>query len=230
MGLHALIGRARFHDAAAGDVHHRAAVPGVRIHDDEGRACLQSTGTGSPDQRVAVWENNRAYYELCYSDTVPLYTAEMLNLVSSRTSSSWTEVDGTGMARTQYDGTPAIRYMEYPVLTGLYQYGRWLWPKTYTALTKLRSIPVTAEVVMSSTSRRWGWRWRGWPRVGATAKMAGRRIWDAAVVAGSPLLIFHAFTNFDDALAAACAAGAIAGVGPSKTCDGGRAHRHRRSR
>ncbi len=31
-------------------------------------------------QRVANWENNRAYYELCYSDTVPLYTAELLNL------------------------------------------------------------------------------------------------------------------------------------------------------
>ena len=38
--------------------------------------------------------------------------------------------------------------------------------------------------------------------------MAGRRIWDAALVAGSPLLIFQIFTNFD-ALATACAAGAM---------------------
>ena len=29
--------------------------------------CLQTVGTGSPDQRVANWENQRAYYEFCYS-------------------------------------------------------------------------------------------------------------------------------------------------------------------
>jgi uncharacterized membrane protein len=38
--------------------------------------------------------------------------------------------------------------------------------------------------------------------------LAGRRIWDAALVAGSPILIFQIFTNFD-ALAVACATGAI---------------------
>ena len=48
----------------------------------------------------------------------------------------------------QYDGSPAIRYMEYPVLTGLYQYASMALAKTYTALTKLTSIPVVAEVVM----------------------------------------------------------------------------------
>ena len=38
--------------------------------------------------------------------------------------------------------------------------------------------------------------------------LAGRRIWDAALVAASPLLIFQIFTNFD-ALATACAVGAL---------------------
>ena len=33
--------------------------------------------------------------------------------------------------------------------------------------------------------------------VWATASLAGRRIWDAALVAASPLLIFQIFTNFD---------------------------------
>ena len=33
--------------------------------------------------------------------------------------------------------------------------------------------------------------------VWATAMLAGRRIWDAALVAGSPLVIFQIFTNFD---------------------------------
>ena len=41
--------------------------------------CLQTIGSGAPDQRVANWENQRAYYEFCYSDTVPLYGAELLS-------------------------------------------------------------------------------------------------------------------------------------------------------
>jgi uncharacterized membrane protein len=44
--------------------------------------------------------------------------------------------------------------------------------------------------------------------VWATARLSGRRIWDAAMVAGSPLLIFQIFTNFD-ALATAAAIGAL---------------------
>ena len=45
--------------------------------------------------------------------------------------------------------------------------------------------------------------------VWATARLAGAaRIWDAALVAASPLLIFQVFTNFD-ALATAFATGAL---------------------
>ncbi len=172
-------------------------------------ACLQSTGTGTADQRVAVWENNRAYYELCYSDTVPLYTAELLNLGKFPYKSSWIERDNTGTPRLQYDGTPAVRYMEYPVLTGVYQYVSMALAKTYTALTKLVSaIPVVAEVVMFFNIAAFGLALAWMATVWATAKLAGRRIWDAAVVAASPVLIFHAFTNFD-ASATACAAGAM---------------------
>ena len=44
--------------------------------------------------------------------------------------------------------------------------------------------------------------------VWATAMLAGRRIWDAALVAVSPILIFQIFTNFD-ALATALATGGL---------------------
>ena len=45
--------------------------------------------------------------------------------------------------------------------------------------------------------------------VWATSRLAGsRRVWDAALVAASPLVIFHIFTNFD-ALATAFAIGAL---------------------
>ena len=44
--------------------------------------------------------------------------------------------------------------------------------------------------------------------VWATAGLAGRRVWDAALVAASPLVIFQIFTNFD-ALATAFAMGGL---------------------
>ena len=128
VGRHALIGRTRFMTPLR--VMFIIALVFLAFGYTTKAACLQSTGPGAADQRVAVWENNRAYYEFCYSDTVPLYTAELLNLGKFPYKSSWIETDGTGMARTQYDGSPAIRYMEYPVLTGVCTSTcRWRWPR-----------------------------------------------------------------------------------------------------
>jgi uncharacterized membrane protein len=172
-------------------------------------ACLQTTGTGTADQRVGNWQNQRAYYELCYSDTVPLYTAELLNLGKFPYKSSWIETDSDGKPRKQYDGNIAVRYMEYPVLTGLYQYVSMALAKTYTALTKLVSVPVIAEVVMFFNIAAFGLALAWLITVWASARLAGpRRVWDAALVAASPILLFQAFTNFD-ALATAFATGAL---------------------
>ncbi len=174
-------------------------------------ACLQSTGTGAPNQRVANWENQRAYYELCYSDTVPLYGAELLSQGKFPYKSSWLELDSAGRPQTRFDGSPAVRYMEYPVLTGVYQYVSMSLAKTYTLVATATGWPVlngVAEVVMffniAALGLALGWLATVW----ATAMLAGHRIWDAALVAASPILIFQAFTNFD-ALATALAAGAM---------------------
>ncbi|GAB7067340.1 glycosyltransferase family 87 protein [Mycolicibacterium hodleri] len=206
VGKHALIGRARFMTPLR--VMLIIALLFLAFGYSTKAACLQSTRTGTADQRVAIWENQRAYYELCYSDTVPLYTAELLSQGKFPYKSSWTEKDSTGAQQTQYDGTPAVRYMEYPVLTGVYQYVSMALAKTYTALTKLVSIPVVAEVVMFFNISAFGLALAWLATVWATTKLAGRRIWDAALVAASPLVIFQIFTNFD-ALATACAAGAM---------------------
>ncbi|MDT5009810.1 MAG: hypothetical protein QOH57_1427, partial [Mycobacterium sp.] len=146
VGRHALIGRQAFITPLR--VMFIIGLLFLAIGWSTKSACLQSTTKGSADQRVAVWENNRAYYELCYSDTVPLYTAELLDRGEFPYRSHWSEKDDAGKPRKQYDGTPALRYMEYPVLTGLYQYASMAVAKTYTALTKLVAIPVVAEVVM----------------------------------------------------------------------------------
>jgi uncharacterized membrane protein len=170
--------------------------------------CLQSTGTGPGDQRVANWANQRAYYELCYSDTVPLYGAELLSQGKFPYKSSWVEKDASGAPQTRYDGRPAVRYMEYPVLTGVYQYMSMALAKTYTALSKLIALPVVAEVVVFFDIAALGLALAWLATIWATAALAGRRVWDAALVGASPLVIFQMFTNFD-AVATAFAVGGL---------------------
>ena len=206
VGRHALIGRARFLTPLG--VMFVIALVFLALGYSTKSACLQTIGTGTPEQRVANWQNQRAYYELCYSDTVPLYTAELLNQGKFPYKSSWIETDATGKPLTQFDGNPAVRYMEYPVLTGIYQYLSMALAKTYTVLSKLISLPVVAEVVMFFNIAAFGLALAWLATVWATARLAGRRVWDAALVAASPLVIFQIFTNFD-ALATAFAVGAL---------------------
>ncbi|WP_418004126.1 glycosyltransferase family 87 protein [Mycobacterium sp. PDNC021] len=206
VGRHAMIGRAPF--LTPFRVMLLIALVFLGLGYTTKAPCLVTTGSGTADQRVANWQNQRAYYEFCYSDTVPLYTAELLNLGKFPYKSSWIETDSAHKPRIQYDGTRAIRYMEYPVLTGMYQYASMSVAKTYTALSKLVRMPVVAEVIMFFNISAFGLALAWMATVWATMRMSGRRVWDAAIVAGSPILIFQAFTNFD-ALATGCAAGAM---------------------
>jgi uncharacterized membrane protein len=202
VGRHALIGRTRLMTPLR--VMFAIALVFMALGWSTKAACLQTTGTGPGDERVAVWNNQRAYYELCYSDTVPLYGAELLNHGKFPYKSSWVETDASGAAQTRYDGKPAVRYMEYPVLTGLYQYMSMALAKTYTAISKVAPIPVIAEVVVFFDVAAFGLALAWLATVWATSGLAGRRIWDAGLVAASPLVIFQIFTNFD-ALATAFA-------------------------
>lgn len=206
VGRHALIGRARFMTPLR--VMLLIALVFLALGWSTKAACLQSIGSGTADERVANWNGQRAYYQLCYSDTVPLYGAELLSQGKFPYKSSWIETDNSGAPQVRYDGEPAIRYMEYPVLTGLYQYVSMALAKTYTAITKLMAVPVVAEVVMFFNIAAFGLALAWLATVWATSQLSGRRVWDAALVAASPILIFQAFTNFD-ALATAFAAGGL---------------------
>ncbi|KBZ67741.1 glycosyltransferase family 87 protein [Mycobacterium colombiense] len=208
VGRHALIGRSRLMTPLR--VMFLIALVFLALGWSTKAACLQSTGTGTADQRVANWDNQRAYYELCYSDTVPLYSAELLSQGKFPYKSSWVETDSTGAQQIRYDGQPAVRYMEYPVLTGVYQYVSMALAKTYTALSKLAPLPVVAEVVMFFGIAAFGLALAWLATVWASAGLAGRRIWDAALVAGSPILIFQIFTNFDALATAFAMAGLLA--------------------
>jgi uncharacterized membrane protein len=206
VGRHAVIGRTRFFTPLR--VLFVIGLVFLALGWSTKAACLQSTGKGTGDQRVANWNNQRAYYELCYSDTVPLYGAELLSDGKFPYKSSWIETDSSGKPQTRYDGKPAVRYMEYPVLTGIYQYVSMTLAKTYTALSKLHIVPVIAEVVVFFDVAAVGLALAWLATVQAAAGLAGRRVWDAALVAASPLVIFQVFTNFD-ALATAFALGGL---------------------
>ena len=207
VGRHALIGRQRFLTPLR--VMFLIALVFLALGASTKAACLQTVGTGSAEQKVANWSGQRAYFQLCYSDTVPLYGAELLSEGKFPYKSSWVETDSAGEPRLQYDGQPAIRYMEYPVLTGLYQYVSMALAKTYTAMAKaVPALPVPAEVVMFFNIAAFGLALAWLVTVWATAGLSGRRPWDAVLVAASPILIFQIFTNFD-ALATAFAMGGL---------------------
>ncbi|CAN5764319.1 glycosyltransferase family 87 protein [soil metagenome] len=205
VGRHALIGRQRLFTPLR--IMFIIALVFLALGWTTKAACLQTTGTGTADQKVANWANQRAYYELCYSDTVPLYGAELLSQGKFPYKSSWLETKDN-KPQLQYDGAPAVRYMEYPVLTGVYQYVAMALAKTYTAVSKIVALPVVAEVVMFFNIAAFGLALAWLATIWATSALAGRRIWDAALVAASPILIFQIFTNFD-ALATAFAVGGL---------------------
>src|ERR1700743_928114 len=98
--------------------------------------------------------------------------------------------------------------MEYPVLTGVYQYVSMALAKTYTALSKVTGLPVVAEVVVFFDIAALGLALAWLTTLWVTAGLAGRRVGDAALVGASPLVIFQMFTNFD-ALATALATGGL---------------------
>ena len=139
---------------------------------------------------AADWSGSRQYTHFCYSDAVPLFGAYGLD-------------DG---AQPYLDAR-----VEYPVLTGglialAAALGRvydgasaavGLLPdapdvQTYYVVTCLL-LSVLALVVTR-----------------AVLGLAGRRPWDAAMVGLSPLLLFHAFTNWDLLAIALSAVGLLA--------------------
>ena len=158
--------------------------------------CLQQYST--TDGLALDWRNNRQYVAMCYSDTVPLYGIEGLDRGAVPYRDPWIENEGSADER--------VRYMEYPVLTGFFQYANarlangWVWladrvPGLPSAL------PVVVYFDMSAAWLALAWLITVW----AVRTLRPHRPWDAALVGLSPLVLVHVFTNFD-ALAVACAA------------------------
>lgn len=196
LGRHALVGRAPFWTPLR--VVLLMAVVVLAVGWLGKAACLQQFRP-DPDAELALdWRDDRQYVAMCYSDTVPLYGAERLNEGAFPYKKSWTE--------STPDGGTETRYMEYPVLSGLYQYAAMqignVWD--HLPLPGAMSVVVYFNVVALGLSV--GWLITVW----ASSRLAGRRVWDAALVAVSPLVIVHMFTNFDALATAFAATGLLA--------------------
>jgi uncharacterized membrane protein len=128
------------------------------------------------------WVGNKQYTHFCYSDVVPLWGDEHL-------------ADGAVPYRDSS--------VEYPVLTGAFM---WL----TAALTRgVHAIFSSwSELIVFGALTAFLLSLCALVVTAATAGTARRRPYDAAIFALSPLLIFHAFSNWD-LLAMAFAAGAL---------------------
>ncbi|MEV6770726.1 glycosyltransferase 87 family protein [Nocardia sp. NPDC051030] len=193
VGDHAVIGRVRFWTPMR--VLMAFAVVFLALSWFGKAGCIQQRPEG-PGVMGLDWDNGRQYIAMCYSDTVPLYGAEHLNEGAFPYKKQWTDFAG--------DGRPQVRYMEYPVLSGLFQYGAMGIAKAWhvSRLPGALEVVIYFNVVAFLLAMAW------LVTVWASAQLAGRRVWDAALLALSPLVLVHAFTNFD-ALATAFAAGGL---------------------
>ena len=197
LGVHAVVGRSRFWTPLRAVLLLAVALLALGWL---GKApCLQQYDTD--DGPALDWRNNRQYVAMCYSDTVPLYGIEKLDSGGVPYRDAWVQDAGTP--------TEQLRYMEYPVLTGFFQYGNARLAAGWLELVAQQPwLPTALPVVVYFTFTAF-WLALAWlVAVWAVCRLRPSRPWDAALVACSPLVAVHAFTNFD-ALAVAFATAAL---------------------
>ncbi len=145
------------------------------------------SGNWTLSQQVATNNNQKAfvlgkeYVWMCYSDVIPLYSGK-----------------GLDQQKVPYHNQDPNQLMEYPVLTGFFMYAAAEVAHGYDRVAANvsglpRPPPVETywqvTVIMLAICAL--------VIVWAVSRLARRRVWDAAMVALSPVLFLHAFTNWD---------------------------------
>jgi uncharacterized membrane protein len=118
-----------------------------------------------------AWSGDKQYTHFCYSDVVPLWSDERLDV-----------------GAVPYRDTT----VEYPVLTGAFM---WLTAGLTRGVHAI--VSSWSEVVVFGVLTALLLSLCGLVVTVATGQTARRRPYDAAIFALSPLLVFHAFSNWD---------------------------------
>lgn len=155
--------------------------------------CLQQTVTNS-GAIVLDTAEQRMLTHLCYADTIGLYGAERLTPGDL--------ADGAFPYRTSWyepgpDGAEIQRFMEYPVLTGMYMYAAAQGARAWTHAMDSWGVPGALDVVLFFNLVALGLALCWLVALWATSRVAGDRVWWLWLMALSPLVLVHAFTNFD---------------------------------
>jgi len=134
--------------------------------------------------------SNKQYTHFCYSDSIPLWG-----------------IHGLDRGLVPY----VDARVEYPVLTGGYMYAAATLAARYDAAAATSGLlpdldPVTTYYVLTALGLALCMLVVTW----STALLSRRRIWDAAMVALSPVVFVHAFTNWDLLAIALAGAGLVA--------------------
>lgn len=204
VGAHAVIGRTRYLTPLR--VLFVLALCGLALGWFGKAACLQQApadgGTTAGAEMRLDWDDQRQFTNLCYSDVISLFGAERLNQGALPYRDFWFQEDSAGQT--------IKRYMEYPVLTGMFMYGAaqltqgWLWAETHWG------VPGALDVVLFFTIVALGLAAFWLVTIWATALTARTRMWSVWLAALSPLVFVHAFTNFDAIATAAVAVALLA--------------------
>ncbi len=150
--------------------------------------------TGRVFPRSAVQEHDGVLVVREAGTTVPVGQKD---LVGSPESGYSTVKDGA-LTPLPADQLGAIHHLEYPVLTGYFMWGAAALTSGYLAFAESTHVlPVPLDVaayftigaILLSLFYLWA--------IASTARIARRRIWDTAIMCAAPLLVVHAFTNWD---------------------------------
>ena len=144
--------------------------------------CIQQTaGEAGP---VLDSSANRQWISGCYNDVVPAYQIYAL------------DVSGFPFAaRSGADGA-ALQTPPYPVLVAAFMWLTARLTSGYLGLTGgvlPQPLDVAAFFTIGAVLLGFCYLWA----VSSTVKLSRRRPWDAAIMCLSPLLVVHAFTNWD---------------------------------
>lgn len=193
VGLHAAVGRSRLWTPLR--VVLLLALVGLSLSWFGKAGCIQQAPVeGSPGQVRLNWDNQRQFVGLCYSDIVASYAENKLTP---------TDLAGgafpyrTYWTTTTSDGEKSKAYLAEPALTGMFMYATAQAARGWGWLADTVGLPKTLDVVnyfnISALVLSLFWLLAVW----ATMMTNKRRMWLGALMALSPLVLFHAFTSTD---------------------------------